>query len=361
MKILYVGNLANLSYNYAKFLRKENVKVDLFMNNNTIETSKPSYIIEEVPKWVHYYKHKSKILNFFEIYNEAKKYKIVQAFYSTAIPLQFSNRPYIIYATGSDFRELAQQNTLFGRLMERAFRKADLFLCSQIDMIDIINKQNYDNVEYIPVPVDIPEKKEFKHKGDEIIILYPTNHYWYYKDGKDLKRNDIFLKGLAMFIKSTKKKVKCLVFKRGDDYFKSLRLILDLGIRENIVVMNEVSQIELLKLMWKSDIVADQFGLGSFGMIALEAMALKKPVLISINKKLEKEFYGENSSIPELNTPEKICEYLKYLVKNNHMITEGKKNYNFVNKYHNGKVVAKRLKKIYESYQFVIDYKKYGA
>jgi glycosyltransferase involved in cell wall biosynthesis len=363
-KILYVGNLANISYNLAKSLRREGLKVDLFMNNSASSAGGPFAVDKKNSGWVHHFRSGWKPLNFFEIMSRAKKYDIVQGFYSAAIPLQFTGRPYLIYTTGSDFRDLAQKRSPMGFLMARAFRKAKIFLCCQIDHIDLIKSQGYDNVVFLPLSVEIPDnknsgkvnggRKSDGNKNTGITILHPTNHVWNYDNGLPCKRNDIFIRGLAEFIKKSGKSgadVKCIMMKRGKDFDKSMSLIEKLGIKNNVQIMGEVSQTRLLELIKESDIVSDQFGLGSFGLIALESMSVKKPVLISINKKLEKIFYGDNSPIPELDTPKKISDYLSYLAgSRENLRKEGEKQYAFVKKYHDSKVVAKKLEKVYEDF-----------
>jgi glycosyltransferase involved in cell wall biosynthesis len=363
-KILYVGNLANISYNLAKNLRAEGLKIDLFINEHASSQNKPFSIDKKHSGWVHYFKYKWKLFNFFEIIFVAKKYDVVQGFYSAAIPLQFTGKPYIIYTTGSDFRDLAQKNTPMGLLMERAFRKAKIFLCCQIDHIDLIRNQKYNNVIFMPLSVEIhgdktsnsnkESVKKNNNKNSKITILHPTNHVWNYDNKLPCKRNDIFIRGLAEFIKRSGKSgvdIRCIMMKRGKDFEKSMALVEKLGIKDNIQIMEEVSQTKLLTLIKESDIISDQFGLGSFGLIALESMSVKKPVLININKNLEKIFYGDNSPIPELDTPKKISDYLSYLAgSRENLRKEGEKQYAFVKKYHDSKVVAKKLEKVYEDF-----------
>jgi len=332
-------------------MREEGLYVDILMNPDSDIISSPSSIDPEVPEWVHYFKYKSRYRQFFEILFEARKYDIVHGFYHYAIPLQFTGRPYAILSCGSDYRMLTRELSPSGMLMARAFRKARVFICSQIDQIPLIEKDGYRNVVYLPMPWDEkPVPAVIKPPREEIMILHPPHHIWKGVRSEVCKRNDIFLEGLAAFIKETDKVVKCIILKRGKDFEESMHLIKELKIENNIILKDEVDRNGLNRLMAECDIVADQFGIGSFGLIALEAMYLKKPVLIYINKPCEKLFYGENSPIPRMNTPDEVCAYLKYLMQEGRLEETGRDNYLFVKKHHHHKTAIRKLIKIYEQY-----------
>ena len=88
------------------------------------------------------------------------------------------------------------------------------------------------------------------------------------------------------------------------------------------------------------DVVVDQLVVGWYGMFAVEAMALGKPVLCNIDKNLENLFIFEGI-IKKNNLPVIKCNYdniketLKQLIGKKQRLNDiGEKSRSFVMKYH---------------------------
>ena len=72
---------------------------------------------------------------------------------------------------------------------------------------------------------------------------------------------------------------------KGTDYLLEAAAKLDsLGIRMELRLVEGVARSEALRLYEQADIIADQFCMGAFGMFALEALALGKPVLTYLDQ-----------------------------------------------------------------------------
>lgn len=110
-----------------------------------------------------------------------------------------------------------------------------------------------------------------------------------------------------------------------------------------------MSHEEAMEVYSKADIVIDQLLIGSYGIFACECMALGKPVICYI---LDENIASYGDEFPIINAnPETIYEVLKDLIlspiKRN---TIGKKSRLYAEKVHDSKVVAKKLKTIYENH-----------
>jgi len=98
----------------------------------------------------------------------------------------------------------------------------------------------------------------------------------------------------------------------------------------------------------QADIVVDQLLLGVHGIFSVEAMALGKPVLCYIRDDLVEKY---PSDLPIVNAnPDTIEVELEKLLVNPQLRTEiGKRSREFTERYHDSRVVARKLIKLYES------------
>jgi hypothetical protein len=80
--------------------------------------------------------------------------------------------------------------------------------------------------------------------------------------------------------------------------------------RASFIWFDEVDQYELQQLIARADIVVDQFDVGGFGLIALEAMSQETAVLLHLDRKYLESQYGD-SRIPVINIkePEEIADF----------------------------------------------------
>lgn len=98
----------------------------------------------------------------------------------------------------------------------------------------------------------------------------------------------------------------------------------------------------------RADIIVDQLLGGTYGIFAVEAMALGKPVLCYIREDL-RGTYPEELPIVSAN-PENIYDQLKVLVENGGLRRDlGLRGRDYVERYHDSLKIAKQLIELYES------------
>ncbi|MFH1454436.1 MAG: glycosyltransferase [Armatimonadota bacterium] len=107
---------------------------------------------------------------------------------------------------------------------------------------------------------------------------------------------------------------------------------------------------ELKTILQKADIVVDQLLCGWYGHLAVECMALGKPVLAYVDEKWCRQV-GYAVEVPIINTTkDNIYENLKKLIKNPGLRKDcGRKSREYVEKVHDYRKVAKELLNIYSS------------
>ena len=102
---------------------------------------------------------------------------------------------------------------------------------------------------------------------------------------------------------------------------------------------------EAMKRYAKADIVVDQLFGGWYGVFAVEAMLLGKPVLCYLREEDLEKFVPFRDELPIVNTSEKtLYDDLKNLIQNPKLRYElGVKSRVYVGKYHDPNVIAKRM------------------
>ncbi len=108
------------------------------------------------------------------------------------------------------------------------------------------------------------------------------------------------------------------------------------------------SHLEAKKIYEMADIIIDQLLTGTYGLLAIEAMAMGKVVICWISEDM-KNNYSDELPIISAN-PDTLKEKLEYIIKNKDMLEEvGKRSRQFVEKYHNSEMIVKDLLKLYNS------------
>ncbi|HBJ2620838.1 TPA: glycosyltransferase [Clostridium botulinum] len=104
---------------------------------------------------------------------------------------------------------------------------------------------------------------------------------------------------------------------------------------------------EAKKIYEEADLIIDQVLCGGYGVFAVEAMSMGKPVICWISDFM-KEKYPEELPIISAN-PENIKEKIEYSIKNKDMLSDiGKKGRKYVEKYHDKEIISKNILEIYK-------------
>ncbi|ULL19450.1 glycosyltransferase [Paenibacillus sp. H1-7] len=113
-------------------------------------------------------------------------------------------------------------------------------------------------------------------------------------------------------------------------------------------LVKDMSHEEAKKVYKQADIIVDQLKLGSYGVLALEAMAMGKPVITYINEFM-RDYYPKDLPIVSANTENVGDELEKLLVDDDLRSILGDRGRKYVEKHHNPKIVVKKLLDIYKS------------
>ena len=290
-----------------------------------------------------------------------KFYDIIQAYSVDPIYFSFFNQktPYIAYEHGT-LRQFPFLINLMGILTKKAYKKARFCFITNADNIKSAKKLNLKNYCFIPHPInekhiqDANQISEFKKKlhikfSCNEIIFHPARHDWGEKSNKNMRKaNDIFFRGFSKYLHNINPNAFCLTTEWGDSVDTTKALLKELKIKDRVEWIKPLPNIDFIKYLKSSEIVADQFYLGAFGSLTPKALMVGIPVLLYLNRDLHK--WAFNRMPPVLNVNNEIAVYdaLKQmhldLDRKEKLSRNSKKWYSI---YHSNEVIFKKFCQVY--------------
>jgi glycosyltransferase involved in cell wall biosynthesis len=140
-------------------------------------------------------------------------------------------------------------------------------------------------------------------------------------------------------------------------HYKGTRFLLEAvetlqreGLPIELVLAEKISNEEAREIYRRCDVIADQFLIGAYALLAIEGMALGKPVLCYLNPRFER-FHPEWAECPIVNTnPDTITEELRRIVLDEeHRRRVAARGPAYVRKYHSLESVGARMDEIYRA------------
>jgi len=360
------GNLGNIGYCCAQFLRKVGIEVNLFVGRSDLwrlQSFNDSDYPSDYP-WITKYQFLSASL-FYQLSVSLRNYDVVQA--STmwsALVYPFARlhrKPFIAWATGSDLREMVWSKTVRGRLLKAAFANADCLLFCDIGLIPFLKQLSPCRSMFIPCPFELGNSLPWHKEHDHRLLVFHFSRLDYTEKGKptaytdgtqgrlSTKGNDVFFKGLALAVASGAQ-VQATVVEVGGDVGAAHHLTKALGIDHIIKWIPPQNKDGLSQYIEASDVTVDQFELGALGLVALESMAAGRPCLTWVNPDYIPFTYKEMPPVLNAHSPEEVARALINLSTRQAMAREiGNESRRWIEKYHAPEKITERLLEIYST------------
>lgn len=229
----------------------------------------------------------------------------------------FKMPPIINFFTGSDISELIRERSFRGFLYRWHLKKCDLNWCTAYpNIVKNLIEYKINNLVFIP----FPHRKKMRVGPDlkpddckEVIFFHPSNLDWGMRDNhpgrNSTKGNDRFIRAFIKAVHSGLE-AKCIILDRGPDRDEAKKIIRDLRADEYFIWKGNMSQDEFIKEAKQADVIVDQFDVGGLGGIALESMALGKPVLTYIQENCSDVMYHDKLPVLNAKTEEEIYRCL---------------------------------------------------
>jgi glycosyltransferase involved in cell wall biosynthesis len=338
MKIALLGNLAGVSNEVLLGLRREGIDARLFITSSDISNTFGNDNLQIDPAWVSLldpFPSLARIPSFLRSVVRdisAKPFDLLKfdLLHSHTAALNFSIgafglysemrlRPYLAFATGSDFREMKSTLGINGYMLEKHFRRAKRVLLLNTDMLALRNKLDLPRAEFFPFVINEQEySPEYVARpswlNGKFLCFMMSNLDFGIADNKlgrnSMKHNDRFLHAIAEYRKENQN-IHAIVIDRGPDRELAKNLVADLGIANNVTFMSELSRAERIRYIRMSDVVVDQFHVGAFGLGALEALAVGKPLITYLKLEGLDECYSDPPPILNAQSSADIVSQLR--------------------------------------------------
>ena len=202
-------------------------------------------------------------------------------------------RPYLAFATGSDFREMARNDGgRNGDLMRAFFRHADEVLLLNTDMLLFKDEMGFRSARFFPFVINeekfAPRAASAARDPTPLNLFMMSNLDFGITDNKpgrnSIKATDNVFRALSLFV-AAGGRAHLTAIDRGPDREVARRLVNELGLTGHVTFKAPLSEEERLRHLADADIVLDQFHLGAFGLGALEAMSMGRPLITFLHPK----------------------------------------------------------------------------
>ena len=342
LRIALFGNVANTLYHLAKSLRAHSsFDVHLYLDRGhhpaMLPESADPDLVGRYPEWIHLGRFLGKRRYLFPwtspVVAELSRFDLVIVSGEGPIFAQFCRTPWFFYVTGADLTLLPfplrfwsrhkglrakAVNVVLGLWQARGIRRATEVWSQPFSPLSAALRrlglpQHRVAPEYFPIAVDTDRLRpegpvrdaqalELRASHD-LIIFHPSRLMIAagptLRGAGQWKQNDLLIRAFASFVREGISQSPVLVMvDRVDsiDIRLARELARDLGVDKHVIWLRPpqatgFTREEMLTLYWIADVVADDFGVGWFGAVILEALALGIPVVSYIDDNPMKALY----------------------------------------------------------------------
>ena len=214
------------------------------------------------------------------------------------------------------------------------------------DCYSLLPKIKYRREVFIPFIVETDRYKPtpVSRNGNEdaLTFFHPTRHVW------NVKGNDRLLRAFAKFVaQGYKSRLVMIDWGTMEDAEQSKALVKTLGIDRYVEWLSPVSKPRLIQLYNQSDVVFDQFILGSYGTTAPEAMGCGRPVVMYLDEYWNKKCYGRVAPVLNAQTVDEILEAMLALTDRGLRRKLGEEARNYVVEHHSPPMIARQYIELY--------------
>lgn len=300
-----------------------------------------------------------RLIDFFQYYPARKwfeqwfaGYDLIQAYATEPIHAWMfgKGQPYVAFEHGT-MRDIPFEDSARGRLLTLAYRKAGKVIITNPDVVASARRLGLTNFLFIPHPVDetkyrpretrLREQLQSRHQAD-VILFAPSRHNW------ALKGNDLVIRAFARLRKEDGRRAILILCDWGQDMDRSRDLIGALELEPSVIWTPPLNKMKLIDYYNASDVVLDQFTLGTFGTVTPEAMSCGKPVVMHFDRQVHEWCFPEMPPVVSARTEEEIFAKLMELSSDpGRRAAIGQAAREWVVKHHGWELVADRQIGIY--------------
>ena len=281
-----------------------------------------------------------------------RQYDLVTGYATDGIyPMLDGTVPYIAYEHGT-IRNIPFEPTTQGRLCALTYRKSNVAFITNCDNNVAAEKLEIPNFKWVPHPINDDShpttdpnrvRREVREKlQSDFVIFHPSRHHWSAsRDTSWDKGNDILIEGFAQFVREVNPRAGAVFVEWGLTLAGSKDLIAKHGIEKNVLWIDPQPTPRMNAYIQASDVLADQFCIGTFGGIMPKGLLFGTPNLIYLDEAVHKWCLPEFPPILNTRTPDDVLAALKHLYTDpayaKQLADSGR---DWYAKYHSSRVVA---------------------
>jgi len=283
------------------------------------------------------------------------RYDVVIGYATDCILPMVAGHPCFMAFEHGTIRSIPFEDSPTGRLTALAYRTAACAFVTNCDNIRAVERLGMRNARYIPHPMNdalFPEadpagiRTELVQRYDpDFVVFHPSRHHWEAQRHPSWEKgNDILIKGFARFVREIDARALLVLVRWGRTVDESARLIASEGVEHRVHWIQPVPNRTMLRYIRASDVVADQFWLGTFGGIMPKAMACAKPVLLHLDATVHQWCFPELPPHVQSRTPDEVFRGLSRLHSDRAYRAEvGARSRAWYEKYHSEASIRDRL------------------
>jgi glycosyltransferase involved in cell wall biosynthesis len=340
MRISLYGRVLNLAFLLGLFLRRKGHETRVFVEAAGAEYNRPAWecidpreaaSVKVVPVDVDVKRLLCGWRRERRFRGELADADVIQTFGEDVIWSAGTGTPDTVMSIGDDldilpFRTDSFRIRLYAAVLRRAQRRCRAVCYTMPPQEESCRKLGLTSARFVPcaIPIDTDQFRPLSSAGraevrarlglptGALVIFQPARQDWTCPErpGSNHKGNDRFLRGVARFLAEYGKEAWLLAVAKGKDVALSRRLAEQLGIASRIRWIPQQNKSGLRECLAASDIVADQFTYGFYGICALEAMAVGRPVLVFLEPHGLKGLGVEPPPVVSVRTEDEICAAL---------------------------------------------------
>jgi len=345
LRISLYGNALNLAFMLGVFLRRKGHETTVFVNSTVSE--------HDHPRWECIPEHELASVTIRPVDINVKRLllggraerrfrhdlaeaDVVQTFGESVTWSAGCGSPDTVLSIGDDldilpFRQDGMRMKVYAAVLRRAQRRCRAVCYTMPPQEESCRKLGLANARFFPsaIPIDSArwspltraERSRARNRlnipENALVVFQPSRQEWTCPEspGSNHKGNDRFLRAYARFVQGPGKDAWLVAVTKGRDVGISQQLAGHLGIKDRIRWIPQQNKAGLRECLGTSDIVADQFTYGFYGISALEAMAVGRPVLVYLDSHGLREFGEEPPPVVSVHTEEEIYAALCWLIE----------------------------------------------
>lgn len=345
MRVSLYANALNLAFLLGLFLKRKGHEVRVFVNGRAAEhdrlewecaddremASLPLIPVDvDVKRWLAGGCRERRFRQ------ELARADVVQTFGEGVIWSAGCGVPDTVLSIGDDldilpFRKDSLRMRAYAMVLRRAQRRCRAVCYTMPPQEESCRQLELTNARFLPcaIPIDTERFRPLSHAeragvrarlglpGDGWVVFQPARQDWTCPErpGSNHKGNDRFLRAFAQFLKERGKDIWLLAVTKGRDVELSQRLAAQLGIDHRVRWIPQQNKAGLRDCLGASDVVADQFTYGFYGISTLEAMAVARPVLVYLEPRGLKALGVEPPPVVPVRSEEEIHAGLRRLAE----------------------------------------------